>query len=471
MRETRPLGATPLDGWRRVDLVGDDLRRGVVSSVELVQAALSRIEQFNPVLRAFITITATDALEAAARADAELAQGADRGPLHGIPVGIKDAIDVAGVRGTFGSRILRDRRAPADAAVVRALRSAGAVIIGKQNLHEFAYGITGENPHLGDTANPWDPAHIAGGSSGGSAASVAAGLVAVGVGTDTGGSVRIPAAMCGVVGLKPTYGTVSREGVLPLAWSLDHVGPLAGSVLDCFRLLDAITGGGNRTDVVQAAAVVAMRGVRIGIPRQHFFDDIDPEVEDAVRAAIDVLVSRGARLVDVALPHAVHAQAAAAAVMGAEAAAWHHAWLRQRPHDYGADILLRLRQGALTPAVDYVNGQKLRAILQREFLAAFESADVIVSPTVPIVAPRRGQTFEAMGTPPVVPRSVINRLTVPANMTGFPAITVPCGRVDGLPVGLQVLGPPHGETHAGAVALVYESATTWHRDRPAMAVP
>jgi aspartyl-tRNA(Asn)/glutamyl-tRNA(Gln) amidotransferase subunit A len=471
MTENPRVGMAPPDEWCGVDVVGQRLRRRAVTAVELVQAVLARVEELGPVLNAFITVTATDALEAAARADDELARGEDRGPLHGLPVGIKDAIDVAGVRCTFGSRILRDRHASADAGVVRALRSAGAVIAGKQNLHEFAYGITGENPHFGDTANPWDPARVTGGSSGGTAAAIAGGLVALGVGTDTGGSVRIPAAMCGVVGLKPTYGTVSREGVLPLAWSLDHVGPLARSVLDCFRLLDVITGGRDRTGMVRGAAGAGLEGTRVGVPVHHFFDGIEPAVEETVRAAVDVLVGCGARLVEVALPHAIHAQAAASAVMGAEAASWHHGWLRERPDDYGADVRLRLRQGALTPAVDYLNGQKLRAVLQHEFLAAFESVDVIVSPTVPIVAPRRGHTLEPAGIPAVVPRSVINRLTVPANMTGFPVITVPCGRADGLPVGLQLMGPPNGEVGIGATALAYELATTWHHDRPPVAAP
>ena len=375
------------DLWCGADDLAGRLRSRALSSVELVGTVLARIEQMDPVLNTFISVTATDALDAAAQADAELARGEDRGPLHGLPIGIKDAIDVAGVLGTFGSRILGDRRAPDDAALIRALRSAGVVIVGKQNLHEFAYGITGENPHFGDTANPWDPARVAGGSSGGTAASIAGGLVPLGVGTDTGGSVRIPAAMCGVVGLKPTYGAVSREGVLPLAWSLDHVGPLARRVLDCFRLLDAMIGTGNRTRVVRGAADAGLNGTRIGVPRHHFFHGIDPGVETTVRGAIDVLAGGGARLVDVALPHAVHAQAGAAAVMGAEAACWHGGWLQERPHDYGADVLLRLRQGALTRAVDYLDGQKLRTILQQEFHAAFESVDVIVSPTVPIVAP------------------------------------------------------------------------------------
>jgi aspartyl-tRNA(Asn)/glutamyl-tRNA(Gln) amidotransferase subunit A len=477
-QEPKPVAALGDLAWLGVDDLGGRLRSGALTSVQLARTVLDRIEQFDPVVNTFVTVMATEALEAAATADAELARGDDRGPIHGLPVGIKDAIDVAGVRCTFGSLILGDREAQTDAAVIRALRSAGAVIVGKQNLHEFAYGITGENPHFGDTCNPWDPARVAGGSSSGTAASIAAGLVPMGVGTDTGGSIRIPAAMCGVVGLKPTYGLVSRQGVLPLAWSLDHVGPIARNVFDCIQLLDAMVEPADErgssaargyTRSVRDAAEKGTRGVRIGIPRHHFFEGVEPPVMAAVRRAVDVLDDLGAQLVDVALPHAVQVQAAATPIMGGQAATWHAPWLRERADDYGTDVLQRLRQGASTSAVEYLEAQELRTVLQREFLAAFETVDVIVSPTVPVVAPFRGRTFDPTGTLEVAPRSIINRLTVPANMTGMPAMTVPCGRVDGLPVGLQLMGPPHGEAIVGTVALAYERSAAWHEDRPAVA--
>jgi aspartyl-tRNA(Asn)/glutamyl-tRNA(Gln) amidotransferase subunit A len=476
--EPKPVAVAGDLAWLGVDDLGGRLRSGALSSVQLVRAVLEHIEQLDPVLNTFVTVMAGEALEAAAKADAELALGDDRGPLHGLPVGIKDAIDVAGFRCTFGSRILGDREAPTDAAVITALRTAGAVIVGKQNLHEFAYGITGENPHFGDACNPWDPSRVTGGSSSGTAASIAAGLVPLGMGTDTGGSVRIPAAMCGVVGLKATYGLVSRQGVLPLARSLDHVGPIARTVLDCVQLLDAVVEPADERDTssargyarsVRDAAEKGVPEIRIGIPRHHFFDCVEPPVMATVRRAIDVLADLGAPLVDVELPHATQAQAAAVPIMGGQAATWHRSWLRERAEDYGSDVLQRLRQGISTSAVDYLEGHELRTVLQREFLAAFETVDVIVSPTVPVVAPVRGRTFDPTGTLEVAPRSIINRLTVPANMTGMPAMTVPCGRVDGLPVGLQLMGPPHGEAVVGAVALAYERSAAWHEDRPTVA--
>jgi aspartyl-tRNA(Asn)/glutamyl-tRNA(Gln) amidotransferase subunit A len=469
--------ASPDLAWGSVVDTARALRGGSLTSVEVVEASLTRIADLDTALNSFLTPMSDQARRNAAEADEELARGANPSPLLGLPVGIKDAIDVGGVRCTFGSRILEGRLATEDAAVVAALRKAGAVVVGKQNLHEFAYGITGENPHYGDVANPWDPARITGGSSAGTAAAIAAGLVGLGVGTDTGGSVRIPAAMCGVVGLKPTYGLVSRAGVLPLAWSLDHVGPLARTVLDCFHLLDAMVepdhparpaAPGRYARAVRLEADAGLRGTRIGVPR-HVSDDVEPGVAGAVRDATRVLEGLGACLVEVDLPHAVHAQAAAVPVMGAEAAAWHGRWLDERSAEYGVDVLERLRQGARTVAVDYLDGQRVRTVLQREFEAAFASVDVVVGPTVPIVAPRRGET-QTPGPSGVAPRAVINRLTVLANMTGFPALSVPCGLVDGLPVGLQAMGPAQGEVTIGAVALAFERAGAWATDRPALAI-
>ncbi|MGQ0804404.1 MAG: amidase [Actinomycetota bacterium] len=464
--------------WLGVDDLGQLLRSRVLSPVELVRARLSRIEQLNPELNAFITITGERALDAAADAEDAFMREKPVSPLAGIPIGLKDAIDLEATRCTFGSRILFDRVSPCDSEVARRLHAAGALIVGKQGMHEFAYGITSENPHFGDVANPWDPDRIAGGSSGGTAASIAAGLAPVGLGTDTGGSIRIPAAMCGVVGLKPTYGLVSRAGVLPLAWSLDHVGPLGLTVLDCFHLLDAVAdldgdqprlGHARAADQVRELASSGLRGRRVGIPREHFFDSIEPEVEAAVREAVAVLRALGAEIVEVSVPHAVHAQVSAMPIMGAEAAAWHEEWLQRRASDYGEDVLLRLRQGALTRAVDYLKAQQVRTLLRRDFERAFELVDVIASPTVPIVAPHRGRTFERAGSLEGTLRSVINRLTVPANLTGFPAITVPCGTSEGLPLGLQLMGRPHGEPTLGGVALAYERATDWHLARPVLA--
>jgi aspartyl-tRNA(Asn)/glutamyl-tRNA(Gln) amidotransferase subunit A len=454
-----------------VEELGSLLHHGKGSSAQLLQMTLARIEELDTDLNTFITLTPDDALEAARQADTEIERGERRSALHGLPVGIKDAIDVAGVRCTFGSRILADRTSPADAAVVRSLRAAGAVIVGKQNQHEFAFGITGENPHFGDVKNPWDPARIAGGSSSGTAASIAAGLLPLGVGTDTGGSVRIPAAMCGIVGLKPTYGLVSLDGVLPLAPSLDHVGPMGRTVLDCLALFDAIAddadgrASGRTVGIAYSASEAAasgLSGVRVGIPREYFFDGVERSVERAVDAALATLRGLGARLVEVSLPRVAHCQEAGLTVMASEAASWHEAWLRTRPDDYGADIRQRLEDGLQVRAVDYLSAQAFRVSLREDFERAFDEADVIVSPTVPIVAPIRGRTFDANDELGVAPRSVINRLTIPANLTGLPAITVPCGTNDGLPVGLQVMGASGQEATIGTVALAYER----ENDRP-----
>ena len=461
---------TQLDITRLAEL----LRSRQTSSVDLTRAYLERIDRLNPRLNAYITVTAEAALQQARAADAEIARGNYRGPLHGVPVGIKDLFDVGGAPTTFGSKILKDNQARQDSAVVARLKRAGAVILGKHNLHEFAFGITSENPHFGAVRNPWDTDRIPGGSSGGTAAAVAAGLCAAGIGSDTGASIRAPASFCGIVGLKPTYGRVSRVGGLPLAWSLDHAGPMTRSVADCALMLQAIAGP-DPTDPGSADVPVpdfsehlqaGVRGLRVGVPNDYFFDVVEPDVDRSVRDAIRVLESLGARVYEVRLPHALHAQVAGNVIMSTEAAAWHGSWLRERADDYGADVLARIRGGRLIRAVDYLASQQMRTLIQDDFRQAFQDADVVVAPTVPLVAPPIGRTLEPGGPLNLAPRSIANRATVPCNLTGMPAISIPCGVSGGLPVGLQIMGPAFSEPLVLRVAAAYEAATPWRSTGP-----
>jgi aspartyl-tRNA(Asn)/glutamyl-tRNA(Gln) amidotransferase subunit A len=457
--------------------LGERLRRREVSPTEVTSAYLERIDRLNPLLKAYITVTADRALEAAKAAESEIGRGEYRGPLHGVPLGNKDLFDVAGVPNTFGSRILHDNVPSTDARSIAGLKSAGAILLGKHNLHEFAFGITSENPHYGVVRNPWNTDRVPGGSSGGTAAAVAGGLCAAGLGSDTGASIRAPASFCGVVGLKPTYGRVSRSGALPLAWSLDHVGPLARTVADCAIMLQAISGydprdPGSANEPVpdfSAALDAGMQGLRVGVPTDHFFDVVEPDVEKRVRAAIRTLEELGATLVEVSLPHSRHAQAAGNVIMSSEAAAYHADWLRERPEDYGADVLARIRGGQLIRAVEYLASQQLRTLVQQDFAIAFERVDVVVGPTTPIVAPPIGRTTEPAAPLNVPPRSIANRATIPCNLTGMPAISVPCGFADdGLPVGLQIMGAAFDESTVLRAAAAYEAATRWHMQRPTL---
>jgi aspartyl-tRNA(Asn)/glutamyl-tRNA(Gln) amidotransferase subunit A len=450
------------------------LRDRQVSPVEVTAAYLDRIERLDGTLHSYIRVMPEAARAAAKEAEAEIMAGRWRGPLHGVPLGIKDLFDVAGVPCTMGSRILQDNVPELDATCVARLKAAGAVILGKHNLHEFAFGITSENPHYGAVRNPWHLERVPGGSSGGTAAAVAAGLCAAGLGSDTGASIRAPASFCGVIGLKPTYGRVSRAGGLPLAWSLDHVGPLARSVADCALLLQAIAGEDPRDPSASDLPVPdltaelswGVQGLRVGVPREYFFDLVEPEVERLVREAISTLERLGAEVQEVSLPHVQHAQVAGNVIMSSEAAAWHAEWLRQRPQDYGADVLQRIRGGLLVRATEYLHSQQMRTLIQADFAAAYEQVDVLAAPTVPLVAPAIGHTFEPGGPFNVAPRVIANRATVPCNLTGAPAISVPCGFSDGLPVGLQLMGPAFSEPRLLRVAAAYEAACDWRQQRP-----
>ncbi|MBI1886054.1 MAG: Asp-tRNA(Asn)/Glu-tRNA(Gln) amidotransferase subunit GatA [Chloroflexi bacterium] len=439
-----------------------------LSPRELTEECLERIEAVEPKLNAFITVTADEALEAARRAEGAIAAGEYRGPLHGIPVGLKDLFATRGVRTTAGSKIMADHVPDEDATVVRRLKEAGAVIVGKLNLHEFAFGATSVNPHYGPVRNPWDTGRIAGGSSGGSAAAVAAGECLAALGTDTGGSIRIPSSLCGIVGLKPTYGRVSRYGVVPLSWALDHVGPMCRTVEDAALVLGAIAGA-DPLDPSAADVVVPrfesrldgdVKGLRLGVPREYFFDNVDAEVEAAVRGAVAVLEELGASVREVSLPHLEATPHAVNAIMLPEALAYHQAWLKERPGDYGEDVRLRLELGATYPAVHYVQAQRTRSLIVEEWGRVFEEIDLLVTPATPIPA-------AAIGEAELTTTLALIRFTNPFNLSGQPAVSLPCGLTKtGLPIGLQLVGRWWDEATVLRAAHAYERANQWHKVRP-----
>jgi aspartyl-tRNA(Asn)/glutamyl-tRNA(Gln) amidotransferase subunit A len=444
------------------------LRAGKVSPVELVRACLGRIEAQNPVLNAFITVTADSALQQASEAEADMRRGKWRGPLHGIPVALKDMIDTRGVRTTGASAVYLDRIPAADAAVVSRLKRAGAILLGKLNMQEFAIGGSSVPSHFGPVRNPWDTSRIAGGSSGGSAAAVAAGLCFAALGTDTGGSVRQPAALCGVVGLKPTYGRVSNLGVLPLSPSLDHVGPLTRNVADCAAVLEAIAGY-ERRDVSSERRPVKLgpwtgsaARVRVGVPRALFYEDLHPAVHRAVEAALAVLSDLGARIEEVPL-----AVSTDRTVFQAEAYASHAELIAARPERYLPETLGKLRRGASVDTLAYVRARENLAQLRRGIAVLFTRIDVLATPTVPVPAPRLldyPQTFDEVLA---WEAASMLRNTRPFNALGIPTVTVPCGRTeDNLPIGLQLAASPWQEQRALALALAFESATAWHTRHP-----
>jgi aspartyl-tRNA(Asn)/glutamyl-tRNA(Gln) amidotransferase subunit A len=416
------------------------LRSRRISSVELTRQCLDQIAKLNPVLNAFITVTGDSALERARELDRELAQGTDRGPLHGIPIAHKDLMWTKGVRTTSGSKIFADFVPDRDAPVVRKLAEAGAVMVGKAGLHELAYGITSDNPHFGTIRNPRNPEHSPGGSSGGSGAAVATGMAFVATGTDTGGSVRVPASFCGVAGLKPTYGLVDRGGVQPLGLSLDHVGPLARTVDDIRIALDAMSSPAQRK-----AGPASVREIRVGLPENFYFETVAPEVKAAVRDAALRAEKLGAPVIPVRVPDIEALNTAGLVILLSEAAAVHQNHLHRRG-DFGSDVLALLDQGSLIPAADYVNAQRQRKRIVEEFHALFRAIDCLFTPSTPITAPRIGQTEVMLDGTMHNTRMIGTRFARGINVLGFPALSIPCGAsAEGLPIGLQIIGRPFAE--------------------------
>jgi aspartyl-tRNA(Asn)/glutamyl-tRNA(Gln) amidotransferase subunit A len=456
------------------DLVREIARRRL-SSVKVVEAHLARIEKLDGRLRSYLTVFADSAREAARRADAAVLRGEHLGALHGVPVAVKDLYAVAGTATTAGSTFLTEP-APEDSTVVARLRAAGAVILGKLNLHEFAYGPEGINLHYGTSWNPWDPEvhRMPGGSSSGSGVAVAAGLAPVGMGSDTGGSIRIPAACCGTVGLKPTYGRVSRAGIVPLAWSLDHAGPLTRQVRDAALVLGAIAGHDPGDPSTSTRPVpdyaggldAPVAGLRVGVVREYL-DQADPEVRGAVTAAAGVLAGLGCRVDEVAIPRARHAVGASTAVLFPEATAYHEPLLRHHAAAYAPDVRQRLLAGRAVSATEYLKGQRARRLIRDEVDEVLRRVDCLLAPTLPIAAPPVTATELRVGDRTEAPRTLLTHFTRLFNVTGHPVVAGPCGfTVGGLPVSFQLAGRAFDEGTILRLAHAYEGATHWHARRP-----
>lgn len=454
------------------------LRRREISPVDLVNASLSRIERLNPSINAFLTVLADRARKQARLAEREFiparrASAANlTSLLFGIPISLKDNFWTRGIRTTAGSKILANFIPKQESDVASRLAGAGAILLGKTNMHEFAYGISNENPHYGAAHNPWALDCITGGSSGGSAAATATGMCFASMGTDTGGSIRIPAALCGIVGLKPTYGLVSVTGVIPLAESLDHAGPLARTVADACIMLQAIVGKYPNTAKpadFQRLKRNRPRRFRLGWPRDYFFERVDPAVQRAIEAAAGVLKLAGARVEEVSLPHLGDSLESSANIALAEATRYHQSQGFYPAHaaEYGTDVSSRLEMGTQVRAVDYIRAFEVKRQIENDFESAFHRVDAILAPAAPITAPRIGQNEVTIAGEKETVRSALVRLNRPANLTGHPAISIPCGfSPDGSPMGLQLIGPRWGESRLLEVALAYEEATEWHKQHP-----
>jgi aspartyl-tRNA(Asn)/glutamyl-tRNA(Gln) amidotransferase subunit A len=430
--------------------VARSLRRRQVSPVELVDAYTRRTGEAEG-LRAYITAPGQPARREAHRAERRLSRG-EAGALLGVPIAVKDLFATRALRTTAGSRILRDWVPARDAAAVARLRAAGAIILGKTNLHEFAYGVTNANPWWGVARNPHDPRRSPGGSSGGSAIAVVAGLCAGALGSDTGGSIRIPASLCGCVGLKPTFGAIPLDGAVPLGWSLDHAGPLARTVDDAGVLLDVLSGG----NAGRAARRVSTAGLRVGVLRGPIVQNVQPSVARQVDGAATGLRRRGLRVREIRIPEIDWTVATQLVTLRAEASAVHGRWIRARPRAYGSDVRTRLQLGALVGGADYVLAQRMRARIRTAVAAAFHEVDILLLPTTPITAPVVGDrtVHWRSGEEPV--DGALVRLTAPFNLTGLPALSVPYGSAAGLPIGVQLVGQWNDEARLLAVGRLIE---------------
>jgi aspartyl-tRNA(Asn)/glutamyl-tRNA(Gln) amidotransferase subunit A len=440
--------------------VAEEIRTRRVSPVDVTKSVLARIDALDGTLNAFVTVLSEQALDDASEAEREIMAGHYRGSLHGVPVSIKDLFATRGVRTTAGSRVLASHVPDHDATVVERLRAAGAVIVGKTNMLEFAYAAV--HPDYGPTVNPWDAARSSSGSSSGSAVAVAAGMGYGSIGSDTGGSIRLPAAYNGIVGLKPTYGRVSRHGGIPVSWSADHFGPMTRTAGDAAALLGAIAGEDPRDatsgrvpvpDYV-AGLAAGLTGKRIGISDLYLRQHVDPIVQHLVEQAIATLERLGARVEEISLPLPPEAVAALLAILMPEATVYHLPWLREQPESYSSAVRERLELGAVTPAVSYIQGLQVRRRFIDTFLTAMEPVDMLVTPTGPTAA------------------TLLEGDLITFNLTGFPAVSVPCGFTPGgLPVGMQLIGKPWQEGAILAAAHAYQQATDWHRRLPAVLQP
>jgi len=470
------VNLTQVQTWT-LSALSDALRKKEVSPVEITRACLDRIEQHDSRINAFITTLVRPALAAAAKAESQILSGHYLGPLHGVPYASKDNFLTHGIRTTCGSKIL-DAFVPAySAAMIERLEGAGAILLGKLNMHEFAFGSTSLNPHYRAVHNPWDHARITGGSSGGSAAAIASAFAFLTLGTDTGGSIRIPAALCGICGLKPTYGRVSRYGVYPLAWSMDHVGPMAGSVPDLALAMNVLAGP-DRRDPGSANVPVPdytlaltedLDGIRIGIPDQWYFDRLDKDVRSSVDQAIERLRQSGAAISPVSIDLLPDASRAASIILFAEAAASLEKWHRTCPEKFGGDVRARLDNAAAVTAADYLKALRIRRKVQEEFRKIFRTVDALITPQLPITAPLIEETsvlIEGQAEP--VP-AALTRLTRIFNLTGMPCLSICCGySTGGMPVGLQIAARPFDESMVLRVGHAYERQVAGMLRRPVL---
>jgi aspartyl-tRNA(Asn)/glutamyl-tRNA(Gln) amidotransferase subunit A len=467
--------------WLTLSEAASQIQKKELSPLELTRAYADRIQAFDPQLNCFITRTLETALEQARQAEAEIQVGDYRGPLHGIPLALKDLFETKGVRTTAGSRFFADYFPQEDAVVVQKLRGAGAVFLGKLNMHEIALGLTNVNPHYGPCHNPWWLERITGGSSGGSAAAVAAGLCLGSLGSDTGGSVRVPASLCGVVGLKPTFGRVSLRGVIPLSWNLDHVGPLARGVRDAAMLLQAIAGYDAQDPASIDAPVPSylsgledgVRGWKIGFASDAYYSKSDPQVWQAIQAAVDVFRHLGAQVVPIELPEAYEAAKANGLMVPSDAAAFHQERLAAHPQDFGADVLKRLQSGAAYSSTEYILARRTQSIFRRRCEQLFESIDLLVTPATAVTAP------PIEGPDAIEQARRLTRFTAPFNLAGLPALSLPAGfsrqgsTADKnhpadreLPVGMQLVAPAWAEARLLRGAFAYEQAAGWYKRLP-----
>ena len=460
-----------------IQQASEELRSGIITPTELLAETLDTIDQLDRDIQAFVTVMRDQAYEEAEKAENEQRTGLFRSPLHGIPIAIKDLIAVKNVRMTAGSKVLAEHVPQEDATVVEQLRRAGAVIVGKTNTHEFAYGT-----YSPPTRNPWNLLYIAGGSSGGSAASVAAGMCPGAIGSDTGGSIRIPSACCGTTGLKPTYGRVSTYGVIPLSWSLDHVGPIARSAEDCAILFDAIasydprdpnsvSGPPGKASVtliggVEGRGPLSLQGIKLGIPSESYVAPLDPEVRAAWHAALLVMQEEGAEVVDLELQPPTMDTYRTIQMPEASLTHMERGWLTEYLDDYTEKTRLRLLQGQTIPAVDYLRAQQQRRAFSSNLRSIMQGINALVLPTLPVPAILIEQADKDILVDGVTENATaaLLRLTMPFNLAGLPAISLPCGFTsDGLPIGLQVVGKPFEEAMILRIAHAYQQLTDWHR--------
>ena len=454
------------------------IKRREVSPVEVTEATLARIAAVNPKLSAFITVFAEQALQVARASEMLVMAGYELGPLHGVPIALKDNVATQGQRTTAGSKILADWLPEHDATVTSRLRRAGAVLIGKLNMHEFAWGGTSDNPHYGAVRNPWNTDRFAAGSSGGSRAAVAARACFGAIGTDTGGSIRLPSAINGIVGLRPTYGRVSNHGIVPLAWSMDTAGPMARTVEDC-ALMFGTFAGADAADPACASVAThdylarlndGVKGLRIGIVPGYFFHHLQPPVHAAVEAALKTLEAAGAQVVEVPIANIHGNISAQLTIESAEPSTYHQRWLRERPQDYGADVRTLLEVGEMLLATHYLQAQRYRSLLRNEFIEAFRQVDLFLCPTLPFTATPVGATKVVIADDLEEDMlSAIMQYTGVPSLTGLPALAVPCGfDGDGLPIGMQLIGKPFDEATLFRVGAAYQALTSFHTQAPAL---